>query len=93
MHGPTPAAMFCARAPRSTMAATVASRIPARAPRQPACAAPITPAAASANNTGTQSAVRMPRATPLVRVASPSTWGRSSAVHGFSITAIRPECT
>ena len=47
-------------APSSSIAAIVASVTPARAPRQPACAAPMTPASASANSTGAQSAVRMP---------------------------------
>ena len=46
------------------MAATVASITPVKAPRQPACAAPITPASASANSSGPQSAVETPMARP-----------------------------
>ena len=45
------------------------------APRQPAWAAPITPASASANSTGAQSAVRMPSAMPRVRVTMASAFG------------------
>ncbi len=45
MHGPIAAAIAAGSAPRPTMAATVASITPATAPRQPAWAAPATPAA------------------------------------------------
>ena len=39
MQGPTAATMRSRRAPSLSMAAMVASRMPASAPRQPACAA------------------------------------------------------
>ena len=46
MHGPTAAAIRSRRAPERSIAAIVASVTPASAPRQPACAAPTTPASA-----------------------------------------------
>ena len=46
------------------MAAIVASTTPPSAPFQPAWAAPITPARASAMSTGAQSAASTPSATP-----------------------------
>ena len=49
-------------APKMVIAPITVSRTPERAPRQPACAAPITPASASASSTGAQSAVRIDRA-------------------------------
>ena len=54
------AAMRPVLAPSFSMAAIVLPARPASAPFQPAWAAPITPASASANSTGAQSAVRMP---------------------------------
>ena len=66
------AAMRPRRAPSFSMAATVASSTPPSAPFQPAWAAPITPALASANSTGAQSAVRMPSTTPGMAVTMPS---------------------
>ena len=60
MHGPTAAAIRSRLAPSRSIAAIVASVTPASAPRQPAWAAPTTPASASASSTGAQSAVRMP---------------------------------
>ncbi len=79
------AAVMCARfAPSASMASTVASMMPVKAPRQPACAAPITPAPASANRTGPQSAVVTPMARPRVVVTMASARGRVSAVHGAS---------
>ena len=44
MHGPTAAAMRSTPAPSDSIAAIVASVTPASAPRQPAWAAPTTPA-------------------------------------------------
>ena len=44
MQGPTAARMRSRRAPRPSMAASVASSTPPNAPRQPACAAATTPA-------------------------------------------------
>ena len=64
MQGPMAATIRAGSAPSLTIAATVPATTPPRAPFQPAWAAPITPAAGSANNTGTQSAVRMPSARP-----------------------------
>ena len=60
MQGPMTAAMRTTRAPSACIAASVASSTPAAAPRQPAWAAPTTPASASANSTGAQSPVTMP---------------------------------
>ncbi len=45
-----------------TIASTVFSKTPPTAPRQPAWAAPITPASKSTSNIGAQSAVTMPSA-------------------------------
>ena len=53
-----------------------ASSTPSSAPRQPACAAPITRACASANSTGPQSAVEMPMASAGTRVTMASARGR-----------------
>ena len=53
-------AYLTARAPSRSIASTVASATPASAPRQPACAAPTTPARVSAKRTGPQSAVLTP---------------------------------
>ena len=75
------------------MAATVASKIPESAPFQPACAAPITCASASASSTGPQSAVVIPTASPRTRVTTASARGACSRVHGASATATRGECT
>ena len=47
MHGPMPARIRSRCAPRRSIASTVASTTPPKAPRQPACAAPITRAAGS----------------------------------------------
>ena len=52
------------RAPSRSIAASVASSTPSSAPRQPAWAAPITPASGSANSTGAQSAVSTASARP-----------------------------
>ena len=54
------------------MAAIVPSITPEKAPRQPACAAPMTRACGSANSSGPQSAVLTPIASPgvLVTIAS-----------------------
>ena len=92
MQGPMAAPMLPSRAPSRTIAATVSSTTPDLAPRQPACAAPITPACGSASSTGAQSAVRMPRATPRMRVTMPSTRGRAAAGQGASTTATRAVC-
>jgi len=77
------------RAPRrgATIAVTVAPTTPLSAPFQPAWAAPITLAAGSARRTGTQSAVRMPRAMPRRSVTSASARGLSSRGHG-SVTVM-----
>ncbi len=58
------------------MAAMVSSVTPASAPRQPACAAPMTRACASANSTGPQSAVETPMASPATLVTIASARGR-----------------
>ena len=68
MHGPTAAVMRDRVAPSFSISRSVASSTPVSAPRQPAWAAPITRASASANSTGAQSAVRMPSSTPGVAV-------------------------
>ena len=64
MQGPMPARIRSGRAPSRVIAATVASMIPASAPRQPPCAAPMIRASGSANSTGAQSAARTPSAIP-----------------------------
>ena len=69
------------------MASTAASTTPFSAPRQPAWAAPITPASRSASSTGTQSAVRMASARPGVAVAMASTRGASSRGQGALTTS------
>ena len=82
MHGPTAAAMRSTRAPSEIIAAIAWSVTPASAPRQPAWAAPITPASASASRTGAQSAVTMPSSRPGRSVTSASACGRSVVGHG-----------
>ena len=84
--GPTVAVIRSRRAPIRSIAAMVASRTPVRAPRQPAWAAPITPACGSAKRTGAQSAVRTPRTRPRLAVTSASALGRSP-VQGASTTS------
>ena len=64
MHGPIAAAMRSRLAPSCSISAMVESVTPARAPRQPACAAATIPASRSANSTGAQSAVRIPSSRP-----------------------------
>ena len=65
-------------APSFSMAAIAASITPVSAPRQPAWAAPITRASASANSSGPQSAVDTPMASRGVRVTMASARGRFS---------------
>ena len=67
MHGPMPARIRSGRAPSRVIAATVASMMPASAPRQPPCAAPMIRASGSANRTGAQSAASTPSAMPGTR--------------------------
>ena len=67
------------------MAAIVASRTPLAAPRQPAWAAQMTPAAPSANRTGAQSAVVTPIASPGAAVTIASARGRSCGCQGRSM--------
>jgi hypothetical protein len=64
------------------MAATVASTTPARAPRQPACAAPMTPDAGVANRSMPQSAPVTPSPSPGVAVTMPSQRGRAFGAQG-----------
>ena len=80
MQGPTAARMRSRRAPSFSIAAIVASTTPPSAPFQPACAAPITPAAASASSTGAQSAAITPSTTPGRSVTSPSALGAPGEV-------------
>jgi hypothetical protein len=68
------------------MVAMTVSITPVKAPRQPACAAPITRACASASSSGPQSAVETPIASSGVRVTMASARGRSAAGHGVSAT-------
>ena len=76
MHGPSAArSALGARRPAPAIAATTASSTPPRAPFQPACAAPITPASGSARSTGPQSAVSTPRSRPGRSVTSASASG------------------
>jgi hypothetical protein len=62
-----------------------------KAPRQPACAAPTTPASASANSNGPQSAVETPMASFGSRVTTASARGRVSCVHEPSAIATSGE--
>ena len=78
-------------APSFSMAATVASITPVNAPRQPAWAAPITPAWLSANSNGPQSAVDTPMASRGVRVTMASARGRASGVQGAWATTTSGE--
>ncbi len=84
MQGPIAARVRPGLAPSATIAATVVATTPPSAPFQPAWAAPMTEAAGSARRTGTQSAVRMPRAMPGRPVTSASARGLSSRRHGAS---------
>ena len=73
------------------MAATVASITPASAPRQPAWAQPITPAAGSAISTGAQSAHTTPRAMParlLTRASASTGWWPESFLRAVSTRAL-----
>ena len=82
------ARMFSGLAPRATMARTVAVQMPPAAPFQPAWAAPTTPADRSANSTGAQSAVTMPRPIRERFVTSPSASGGSSHAWVTTITSV-----
>ena len=77
MQGPTTATMREGSAPSACILATVEWTMPPSAPFQPACAAPTTPASASANSTGAQSAVSTPQTTPGAAVTTASPSGRS----------------
>ncbi|MNI69007.1 hypothetical protein D3C73_1247340 [compost metagenome] len=79
MHGPTTATMRDGSAPRACMAVTVEWMTPPSAPFQPAWAAPMTPASASANRTGAQSAVRTVSTGPFTPATTASPSGRSPA--------------
>ncbi len=91
--GPMAARIWPRAAPSRSIAATVASITPDNAPRQPACAAPTTPACGSAKSTGPQSAVVTPTASARMRVTMASACGRVSLVHGASATATCGEWT
>ena len=93
MHGPTAATMRRGSAPREAMASTVASRTPPSAPFQPAWAPPTTIACGSANSTGAQSAVRMPRAMFGRSVTIASARGKSFGCQGASTTNASALCT
>ena len=82
MVGPITAMMRSGLAPSLRMASTVASTMPASAPRQPAWAAPMTRASPSQNSTGAQSAVSTPMARPGVLVTMASASGSLSPFHG-----------
>src|SRR5258708_5791249 len=69
-------------APHRSIAAIVASSTPVAAPRQPAWAAPTTPACWSANSTGPQSAGVTPIARPGVRGTMASARGGAGGVGG-----------
>ena len=75
MQGPILATMFFLLAPIFSIAETVCSMTPLSAPLQPACAAPITPCVTSPNKIGAQSAVKIPRISPGVRVTIASAFG------------------
>ena len=82
-----------ARAPSRSIAATVFSITPPCAPRQPACAAPITPASRSASSTGAQSAVTTPSSRPGRSVTIASARGRSSCGQGSRTSTASGEWT
>ena len=84
MQGPIPARILPGSAPSAAICIMVASTTPASAPRQPACAAPITRAIGSWSRTGAQSAAKMPSATPGTRETMPSARGESSRRQGSS---------
>ena len=81
------------RRPAQPLAASVASKMPATAPRHPACAAPITPAVASANSTGAQSAVTIPSAMPGRSVTAASARGPAPGNHAASTGTAMAPCT
>src|SRR5579883_2630513 len=93
MQGPIAAAMRARTAPSASIAAIVASSTPATAPRQPAWAAAITPASASASSTGAQSAVTMPSARPGRSVAIASARGPAPGGHGSDTRTASAPCT
>ena len=80
MVGPRTATI--SRAPRARIASTVSSITPPTAPFQPACAAPTTLPARSANRTGPQSAVTTPMGRPGTSVTTASARGFSSISAG-----------
>ncbi len=92
MVGPITAVMRSGLAPSFRMASTVASTMPDRAPRQPACAAPMTRAAPSQNRTGAQSAVRTPMASPGFAVTMASASGILPSFQGLSVTTASALC-
>ncbi len=76
---------------KASIASSVASVMPPSAPFHPAWAAPTTPASASANKTGAQSAVRIPSNRPGRFVTSASPCGRTSSSGGVSIVTASAE--
>src|SRR6185369_14284122 len=84
MQGPIAARTRSRRAPSFSMAAMVVSTTPPKAPFQPACAAPITWASASANSTGAQSAASTPSTTPGRSVTSASPLGAPGEVQRWA---------
>src|SRR5450755_288220 len=69
----------------SPIARTVAASTPAARPRQPAWAAPITPALANANNTGRQSALRIAHTRPSACVNDASLLAAGASASATSL--------
>ena len=93
MQGPSAAAIASRLAPSRSIAATVASMTPVKAPFQPACAAPTTRARESANRIMPQSAPVTPSASPGVAVTIPSQRGRASGAQCAEIATASGEWT
>ncbi len=85
--------MFLRLAPSPSIAAMAESATPASAPRQPAWAAPITRASASAKRIGPQSAAPTPSATPVRLVTTASALGPLPGSHTVSTTTVSVPCT
>lgn len=87
--------MSSTRAPSDCIASTVRTTMPFCAPTRPACAPATTPARASANKTGTQSAVTTAKAKRrlVVTKASVLSIGSPPAFQLSSMTATLLLCT
>ena len=80
MHGPITAEIWLLFAPKASILFMVEVKTPLSAPRQPACAIPITLFFSSAKITGWQSAVKTESKRPGVFVTRASAFGEVSKV-------------